>query len=51
MQRQHCLGLGLAALVGLLLVGIGYLRLEESTKGYYTGLLRATAVGMIAGPW
>ena len=46
-QRQHWLGLGLASFVALLLVGAGYLRLEEETKGYYTGLLRLSALGLL----
>jgi hypothetical protein len=47
-ERQHWMGLGLAAAVSLLLVAIGYLRLEEATKGYYTGLLRLSALGVLA---
>ena len=47
-ERQHWMGLGLAAVVSLLLVAIGYLRLEEATKGYYTGLLRLSALGVLA---
>jgi hypothetical protein len=43
-QRQHWLSVGLAGFIALLLVGAGYLRLEEATKGYYTGLLRVTAL-------
>ena len=46
-QRQHWLGLGLGGFVALLLVGAGYLRLEESTKGYYTALLRLAAVALL----
>lgn len=46
-QRQHSAGLGLAGFVALLLVGAGYLRLEEATKGYYTGLLRLSALGLL----
>jgi hypothetical protein len=45
----------LAGLVALLLVVGGYLRLEEATRGYYTGLLRLTAAGLLlfvaAGLW
>lgn len=51
-KRQHWTGLGLAGVVAFLLVAAGYLRLEEATKGYYTGLLRLTALvllGMAAG--
>jgi hypothetical protein len=47
-QRQHWLALGLAGFVSLLLVAVGYLRLEEATKGYYTGLLRLSALGVLA---
>jgi hypothetical protein len=47
-QRQHWLGLGLAGAVSLLLVAAGYLRLEEATKGYYTGLLRLSALSVLA---
>jgi hypothetical protein len=38
----------LAGLVVLLAVVGGYLRLEEATRGYYTQLLRATALLLIA---
>jgi hypothetical protein len=51
----------LAGLMALLLVGGGYLRLEEATKGYYTALLRvgalvvlgtvAAALFMLFGVW
>ncbi len=41
------MGLGLAGVTALLLVAIGYLRLEEATKGYYTGLLRLSALGLL----
>jgi hypothetical protein len=47
-QRQHWLALGLAGFVSLLLVAVGYLRLEEATKGYYTGLLRLSALAVLA---
>jgi hypothetical protein len=47
-DRQRWMGLTLGGVVALLLVGIGYLRLEEATKGYYTGLLRVSAVGILA---
>jgi hypothetical protein len=47
-QRQHWMGLGLAGVMSLLLVAAGYLRLEEATKGYYTGLLRLSALGVLA---
>ncbi len=45
--RMKIAGMTLAGFVALLLVGGGYLRLEEATKGYYTTLLRATALGII----
>jgi hypothetical protein len=51
-QRQHWMGLGLAGFIAVLLVAAGYLRLEEATKGYYTGLLRVSALsllGMVGG--
>ena len=35
----------LAALVALLAVGAGYFRLEELTRGYYTGVLRLLLLG------
>jgi hypothetical protein len=47
-ERQRWMGLGIGGVVALLLVGIGYLRLEEATKGYYTSLLRLSAVGILA---
>jgi hypothetical protein len=39
----------LAALVALLAVAAGYFRLEELTRGYYTGSLRVLALVCIAG--
>jgi hypothetical protein len=42
--RMWTAGGVLAGLMALLLVGGGYLRLEEATKGYYTALLRAGAL-------
>jgi hypothetical protein len=50
--RQGLLAKVLAALVALLAVTAGYLRLEEGTRGYYTGLLRVLLVvclGVIGG--
>jgi len=38
----------LAGLIGLLLVTVGYLRMEEMTRGYATQLLRVAAAGIIA---
>jgi hypothetical protein len=46
--RMRTAGLVLAGLMALLLVGGGYLRLEEATKGYYTTLLRIGALGTVA---
>jgi hypothetical protein len=48
-KRQKLAGLGLAGFVALLLVGAGYLRLEEATKGYYTTLLRLAALSLLGG--
>ena len=39
----------LGGVVCLLLVVGGYLRLEEATKGYYTRLLRLTAIAVLIG--
>jgi hypothetical protein len=54
-HRQAVLFRVLAGLVVLLLVLGGYLRLEEATRGYYTGLLRITAASLLllvaAGLW
>ncbi len=49
MQQRQWLGARvLTGLVVLLLVAGGYLRLEEATRGYYTTLLRAVALGVLA---
>jgi hypothetical protein len=52
-QRGAVVGL-VAAVLALLVIG-GYLRLEEATRGYSTGLLRAAAVTilvlLVAGAW
>jgi hypothetical protein len=45
--RMKSAGMALAGLMALLLVGGGYLRLEEATKGYYTTLLRVAALGIL----
>lgn len=45
-RQKHSL-LGLFGAVALLGVLGGYLRLEEATKGYYTRLLRITAIGVL----
>ena len=45
--RLRTAGMALAGLMALLLVGGGYLRLEEATKGYYTTLLRVAALGIL----
>jgi hypothetical protein len=47
-SRQKVLLKGLGAVLALLLVVAGYLRLEEATRGFYTGLLRAVALGILA---
>jgi hypothetical protein len=47
MTRQGVVFRVLGGLVVMLLVAAGYLRLEEATRGYYTGLLRAAAVGVV----
>ena len=40
---------GLAAILSVLLVVFGYLKLEDATKGYYTLLLRLTALAVLVG--
>jgi hypothetical protein len=47
-DRQLLAAKLLAALVILLAVGAGYFRLEEMTRGYYTGTLRVLALAGIA---
>lgn len=47
-QRQLTLARILAGVVVLLGTVVGYFRLEEMTKGYYTNLLRLAAVGAVA---
>jgi hypothetical protein len=47
-QRMFLLAKVLAGLVVLLAAVSGYLRLDEYTKGYYTGWLRLAAVGLVA---
>jgi hypothetical protein len=46
-QRQHLAFLGLIALSIFLVVALGYLKLEEMTRGFYTNLLRAAAFGVL----
>ncbi len=46
--RQLMLGKVLLGLVALLAALVGYFRLEEATKGYYTGWLRLAALGFLA---
>jgi hypothetical protein len=46
-ERQGFLVRVLIALVVLLTVTAGYFRLEEATRGFYTGLLRVVAVGIL----
>jgi hypothetical protein len=54
-HRHHLAALTLVALSVLLAVAFGYLKLEEMTRGFYTNLLRAVAVGVLvltgAGLW
>jgi hypothetical protein len=47
-QRMMMLGRLLGVLVVLLAAVAGYLRLDESTKGYYTGWLKLAAIGLVA---
>jgi hypothetical protein len=47
-DRQPIAFRWLAGMVVALLVAFGYLRLEEATKGYYTTLLRLTALTVVA---
>ncbi len=46
-QREGLAARALAALVALCLVVLGYLRLEDLTRGYYTVLLRLTAGAVV----
>jgi hypothetical protein len=46
-QRHGATGKALGGVVALLVVIAGYLRLEEATRGYYTRLLRATALALL----
>lgn len=46
--RQQFLARIVGGMVVLLLVATGYLRLEEATRGYYTQILRLTAVVLVA---
>jgi hypothetical protein len=54
-QRQIYLGKILAGLVVFLTAVAGYFRLDEATKGYYSGWLRLAALGLVgivgAGIW
>ena len=47
-RRMVHLGQFLAGIVALLAVVTGYIRLDEYTKGYYTGWLRLGAVSLLA---
>jgi hypothetical protein len=47
-QRQLLLAKALAVVVAMLVALIGYFRLEEATRGYYTAWLRLAAVGLVA---
>jgi hypothetical protein len=46
-QRMVWLALGVAGIVALLGVVAVYIRMDEMTKGYYTGWLRVAAVGFL----
>lgn len=48
-DRMGYAGRALAIAVALLLAVTGYLRMDEATKGYYTGWLRLAAFGFIGG--
>jgi hypothetical protein len=48
-QRELLLARVLAGLVALLVAVVGYLRLDEATKGYYTLWLRLGALGLVGG--
>jgi hypothetical protein len=48
-QRMLALGKGLAVLVVVLAAFAGFLRLDEKTKGFYTGWLKFAAVGVVVG--
>jgi hypothetical protein len=48
-QRQLLLARILAGVVALLVAVVGYLRLDEATKGYYTLWLRLGALGLVGG--
>jgi hypothetical protein len=47
-DRHHTAALALVAICVFLVVAVGYLKLEEMTRGFYTGLLRVVAVGILA---
>ena len=49
LTRQKAIGKWLVVFVAFLTAITGYLRLDEATKGYYTGLLRLAAVTLIGG--
>src|SRR5262249_47504991 len=48
-DRQLFLARILGGIVALLVAVFGYFRLEELTKGYYTGLLRVGALLLVVG--
>ena len=48
-QRELLLARILAGVVALLVAVVGYLRLDEATKGYYTLWLRLGALGLVGG--
>jgi hypothetical protein len=46
-EHHHLATLFLVGVMALLLIVRGYLRLEEMTRGFYTGLLRCAALGLL----
>lgn len=48
-SRIGQVGLGFAAILGLLTTSAGFFRLDHATRGYYTGRLQFLAAGVILG--